>query len=39
MKKLLLSLFLMLGITSFTFELSSSGIKDGVIEKKTLKYF
>ncbi|WP_297596089.1 YbhB/YbcL family Raf kinase inhibitor-like protein [uncultured Cetobacterium sp.] len=34
MKKLLLSLFLLLGITSFSLELSSSGIKNGVIDKK-----
>lgn len=34
MKKFLLSMFLLLGMTSFALELTSSGIKDGVIEKK-----
>lgn len=34
MKKILLSMFLLLGMTSFALELTSSGIKDGVIEKK-----
>ena len=34
MKKVLLSIFLLLGITSFSLELKSSGVKDGVIEKK-----
>ena len=34
MKKFLLGLFLLVGATSFALELSSSGVKDGVIEKK-----
>ena len=34
MKKFLLSIFLVLGISSFAFELSSTGVKNGIIEKK-----
>lgn len=34
MKKVILSMLLLLGMPAFALELSSSGVKDGVIEKK-----